>query len=220
MSRSSGAALSLSERCAPASPTGQIDADIRVVPAHPGVVLAAVVVGHLVEHFGVVGEGAEAVQKARRHPQLAPVLRRQLHRVVAAIGRRAGPNVDHHVEDRAAHRPHQLALGVRGSSGSAGRGPCRAPPTATGCPGRTRPRRRQPPRARRRGRSPRTGPARRRWASVQEAGPGKGRDVICIGLSGCIARDAQSGREASVQDTGHSCSCRAPRRACAAGRRR
>ena len=69
--------------------------------------------GDLVDHLGVRLERAVAVQEARRDPELLPVLRAQHGADMPAVGRRAAPDIDRDVPDRAAHHAHQLALRVR-----------------------------------------------------------------------------------------------------------
>ena len=49
--------------------------------------------------------------EARGDEELAPVLRRELHRGMVAEGGRADADVDGDVEDAAAHDAHQLVLG-------------------------------------------------------------------------------------------------------------
>ena len=107
----SGALRSLSDRVTSAAGNPPVDADRRIVEPDRSVMLRRIALGHLVDDLGVGNERHEAVRKTLRHQDLVPLLRRNLERQPGAERRRAFPNVDRDVEDRAADDPDQLVLG-------------------------------------------------------------------------------------------------------------
>ena len=61
------------------------------------------------------GEREITMRNAFGHVEHAPVVGGQLDRLPLTVGRRRGPQVDDHVEQRAARAPDDLGLGVRGA---------------------------------------------------------------------------------------------------------
>lgn len=86
------------------------NAQIGVIPDDAAIILRAVIAGHLIQEFHILGEGAEAVEKALGNPELRAIVRAQLHRHMLAEGGGAVADIHRHIQHRAARHPHQLAL--------------------------------------------------------------------------------------------------------------
>ena len=84
----------------------------RIVPGNAALVGGCIVVGRFVEELRHLGQHHKPVRKARWHPQLAVVVFAQFFSYPLAKGRRTLANVHRHINHRAAHHPHQLALGL------------------------------------------------------------------------------------------------------------
>ena len=89
-----------------------VDAQAAVKDADPAVGLGVIEVVALVLEHGRLAQHGKAVGEALRDEELAVVVLRQLHGHVLAVGRASLADVHRHVEHRAAHAAHQLALGV------------------------------------------------------------------------------------------------------------
>src|SRR6266446_6124923 len=57
---------------------GPRNSNVGVVPAHSSIVLAAVIIGNLVNHLDIVNESAEGMEEAWGHPKLPLIFCRQL----------------------------------------------------------------------------------------------------------------------------------------------
>ena len=87
-----------------------IDAERGVVPPQRTLMFGRPVVGGLVQAFGALAGNHEAVRKARRYPQLAPVFRRQFNPHPAPEKGGGTAHIDHHIVNRPLSHPHQLSL--------------------------------------------------------------------------------------------------------------
>src|SRR3954463_14147705 len=84
--------------------------ELGVVPLQRALVLSRVVIGRLVEDFGVLGEDKEAVREARRNPRHAPGggIEIECHRPAESRG--AAPEIDRNVEHLSDGDANELAL--------------------------------------------------------------------------------------------------------------
>ena len=92
---------------------GPLDAEGGVVEAQAALGLRIVEVIALVGKERVVFEYDEPVREAARDVELTSVLGGKDFRDILAVGRRALPDVDRHVPDRAVDHVHQLRLRTR-----------------------------------------------------------------------------------------------------------
>ena len=88
------------------------DRQLRVIPAQAAFAVLAPEVGGLVEHLGVLAQGEEAMGKTHRHPELLVVLGAEFSGHPLAEGGRAAAQIHRHIQDRAEHAAHELALGM------------------------------------------------------------------------------------------------------------
>src|SRR3954471_2522699 len=91
-------------------PLGPLDADLRVERVDAVLALGCVPLRAEVDHGGVVGERHEPVAESLGEVDGVVVLVVQADDLPLAEGRRAGPDVHDHVEDRAAHALDVLGL--------------------------------------------------------------------------------------------------------------
>ena len=89
---------------------GPGDIERRIVPRKAEIMPAGIIGRHFVEHFAIGFERTEAMRETSQKPELRPILRAQNCRDKFAIARRAAPDIDGHVEHRAAQNAHELAL--------------------------------------------------------------------------------------------------------------
>jgi hypothetical protein len=89
---------------------GPLDAKDRIVPANTPLSLGRIVRRHVVEDFGLVGEGHIAVGAPLGDIQHPAMLRRQFHAKPFLERRGLRTQVHEHVKHRAGRAPHQLGL--------------------------------------------------------------------------------------------------------------